>query len=110
VRLRKMALCPCSAQSNSRTQIFSLVIDYVRWSVKGYPFKYGGEKCFSIVISLFGTYIAMDEETKKMERLDRAKILMKVTFSLPIAICYNVKINGNLHRVRVVEEAKTQVN
>lgn len=64
------------------------------------PLEFSGEQCFSSIVRLFGSLVSLDAETVGMNRLDRARMLVRTPKSKILAYKYNAKINDEMFKVR----------
>nr|KYP44342.1 hypothetical protein KK1_034167 [Cajanus cajan] len=73
----------------------------------GIPIHLWSQDCFAKVTSVFGTLILMDDDTSSFSRLDYARLLIKTSSILPIQHISEIKINGVIIQVRVIEDVTT---
>lgn len=75
----------------------------------GIPLKAWNEVCFSKLVSEFGKFIFVDKVTASREKIDVARVMVQIATPSTIIFCVNLRINGIICNVRVVEETLQQV-
>ncbi|XP_020207011.1 uncharacterized protein LOC109792041 [Cajanus cajan] len=77
----------------------------------GIPIQQWGVSCFSQVIGVRGNMIHIDKDTKKCNKLDQARLLIRTTSFEPIWYSTRIRINGVIREIQVIEETgvKTRV-
>ncbi|KAG4388402.1 hypothetical protein GLYMA_09G168201v4 [Glycine max] len=66
--------------------------------------------CFKQKVSIFGSFIKVDENTEKMASLEYARVMISTSSYDNICSTEWVKIHGNPYSFRVVEELKESGN
>lgn len=70
----------------------------------GVPLHAWTRELFEMLLSSFGRFVTMDDNTFMKNRLDIARILLLMTSPEPVHWVMKVKINGLIYSIRVVEE------
>lgn len=61
-------------------------------------------KAFEFLATFVGAFICADEDTSKHKRMDMAMILIRTKYCMVLNETYNISINENVFRIKVVED------
>ncbi|XP_058733452.1 uncharacterized protein LOC131605070 [Vicia villosa] len=72
--------------------------------VYGLPCHAWKDKVFEFLATSVETFICADEVTRKHKNMDVARILIRTKYCLVLNETYNISINDNVFRIKVVED------
>ncbi|CAI8610467.1 unnamed protein product [Vicia faba] len=72
--------------------------------VFGLPCHAWHAKVFDFMSKSVGVFICVDEETTKHKTMDVARILIRTKYCMVLNETYNISINENIFRIKVVED------
>lgn len=75
---------------------------WTRWI--GVPLHAWCNRFLRLASSNIGTFIKLDTPTENRERLDIARVLVSVSFFNDINIVFQTRINGQVFKIKVMEE------
>ncbi|XP_058783008.1 uncharacterized protein LOC131657654 [Vicia villosa] len=77
----------------------------VTWlRVYGLPCHAWQDKVFDFITTSVGVFICADDDTIKQRSFDVARILIRTKYCLVLNETYNISINDNVFRIKVVED------